>query len=328
MKKFGVIYDNIITIDNLLLAWREFLCGKRQRIDMVNFQSRLMDNICVLQQELVDKNYCHGSYCEFNISDPKPRIIHKAAVRDRLVHHLLYTQLYSYFDTKFIYDSYSCRLGKGTHKAMRRFKNFGLVVSKNNSKNAWILKGDIKKFFASIDHEILITALKGYIADEDLLWLLSHIVDSFSTAGKLRVGLPLGNLTSQLLVNIYMNEFDQFVKRELKMRHYIRYADDFVIFYENYDYLVSLIPLIEKFLMNSLKLSLHPDKLFIKTLASGVDFLGWVHFPKHRVMRRATKLRMMRKLATNQKEATRNSYLGLIKHGNTYKLRASLFGEY
>ena len=133
-------------------------------------------------------------------------------------------------------------------------------------------------------------------------------------------GLPLGNLTSQLLVNVYMNEFDQFVKRELKVKYYIRYADDFVILQNNKMELENLLPKIAYFLNESLKLSLHPDKVFIKTFASGVDFLGWVHFPRHRVLRTSTKRKMFRNLQKNSKPESIRAYFGLISHGNSYKL--------
>jgi len=164
----------------------------------------LTDHILQLHQDLKDKTYRHGKYHAFKINDPKPRDIHKASVRDRLVHHSIYKILYPYFDNKFIFDSYSCRLDKGTHKAIARFKNFSQKVSVNNTRTVWILKGDIKKFFASIDHIILQGILKRYIVDQDILWLLNQLISSFNTEDKTNVGLPLGNLTSQLFVNIYI----------------------------------------------------------------------------------------------------------------------------
>ncbi|MEX2014027.1 MAG: reverse transcriptase/maturase family protein [Parcubacteria group bacterium] len=264
----------------------------------------------------------HGGYHAFNISDPKPRNIHKASVRDRLLHHAIYRVLYSFFDKKFISDSYSCRLNKGTHKAMERFKIFAYKVSKNNTKQCWILKCDIKKFFASIDHTVLKNILERYIKDKDILWLLFQIIDSFETStGR---GLPLGNLTSQLLVNIYMNEFDQFVKHKLKVKYYIRYADDFVILHQSKDHLTYLRHGVNMFLEEKLKLSLYPDKVFIKTLSSGVDFLGWVHFPHHRILRTVTKRRMLKNLSGNTSDETRVSYLGMLKHGNTYKIQKQI----
>lgn len=321
MKKFDCSYNNIITTENLLRAWEEFLSGKKNRIDVAVFQNRLMNNICDLHNELANKTYRHGEYHAFNISDPKPRNIHKATVRDRLLHHLLHAELYPHFDRKFIHDSYSCRINKGTHKAMDRFRDFGRIVSKNDTRACWVLKCDIRKFFANIDHAILKDMLVRHINDGDLLELLGHIIDSFSTQGRTDAGLPLGNLTSQLLVNVYMNEFDHFMKRTIKVTHYIRYADDFAILHEDPDYLATLIPQISDFLGTKLKLSLHPDKVFIKTLASGVDFLGWVHFPHHRVLRTATKRRMFANPGIYAAdESVVNSYKGLLSHGNGYKL--------
>ena len=313
-------FEDIISAENLLEAWKEFIKGKRSKSDVQEFSLNLMDNILSLHQELSNHIYIHGGYQAFNISDPKPRNIHKASVRDRLLHHAIYRILYPFFDRTFIDDSYSCREGKGTHKAISRFRNFSRKVSKNNTKTCWILKCDIKKFFASIDHKILKEILKVYIPDKNILWLLDRVIDSFSS-NNFGVGLPLGNLTSQLLVNIYMNEFDQFIKHKLKAKYYIRYADDFVIFSDNKESLQNQILLIKEFLKNKLKLELHPNKVFIKTLASGVDFLGWVNFTEHRVLRTTTKRRMLKRIKENPKSETINSYLGLLKHGNTYRLR-------
>ena len=194
LKRCIHTYDNIISLENLLEAWQEFLKGKRKRKDVQEFQLNLMDNIFSLHNELKNKTYKHGPYHAFNISDPKPRNIHKATVRDRLLHHAIYRVLYPYFDKKFISDSYSCRLNKGTHKALERFKQFGNRVSKNNTKQCFILKCDIKKFFANIDHQILLNILDKHIEDKDILWLLETVIKSFNP------GLPLGNLTSPLLV--------------------------------------------------------------------------------------------------------------------------------
>ncbi len=166
--------------------------GKRNRRDVQEFQRDLMSNIISLHQDLVNKNYKHGHYYAFNISDPKPRNIHKAQVRDRLLHHAIYRVLYPFFDSKFIADSYSCRINKGTHKALERFKYFGGKVSKNNTHTCYVLKCDIRKFFANINHEILKQILEKNIKDRDILWLLSQIIDSFEATR----GLPLGNLTS------------------------------------------------------------------------------------------------------------------------------------
>ena len=323
-------YNNIISIKNLCDAWTEFIRGKKSKKDVAEFSLNLSQNIYRLHEDLRTKTYRHGAYEAFSISDPKPRSIHKATVRDRLLHHAIYRVLYQYFDRKFIYDSYSCRHFKGTHRALNRFNDFVSQVSQSNSRTCWVLKCDVRKFFASIDQAMLIHIFKRHITDADTTWLIERIVESFQSTGPGK-GLPLGNLTSQLLVNIYMNEFDQFMKHTLKAKYYIRYADDFVILDQDRHKLEMIRAEITKFLGEKLRLMLHPDKVFIKTVASGVDFLGWVHFPKHRVLRTATKRRMFRNIAVktalndpDKLEATVASYRGMLKHGDAYKLGTKL----
>lgn len=347
-------FEDIIKLENLLAAWQEFLRGKRNRKDVQEFSTNLMDNIFSLHYDLLYQTYKHGGYEAFKINDPKPRDIHKASVRDRLLHHAVYRILYPFFAKTFIADSYSCQIGKGTHKAINRFRQFARKVSKNNTRTCYVLKGDIKKFFASIDHNILLETLNEYIPDKNIIWLLEKIIGSFSSARK-GIGLPLGNLTSQLFVNIYMNRFDQFVKHKIKDNQfakiispeppltplclslgalaerekgggtrYIRYADDFVIFSENKKWLEDIVPAIAKFLREELKLELHPDKLFIKTIASGVDFLGWVNFPDHRILRTKTKKRVIKRILKNGNQEIISSYLGLLKHGNAKKIRSKI----
>lgn len=316
-------YKDIISLENLYLAWEEFVKDKRSKYDVIEFSIYLSKNIFDLHLDLKNKVYKHSQYESFSINDPKPRNIHKAKVRDRLLHHAIYRILYPYFDKKFIYDSYSCRNNKGTHKATKRLIEFARRESLKHSHTCWILKCDIKKFFASVDHEILYSILEKYPLDEDALGLIKEVVGSFSYKQKGK-GLPLGNLTSQLLVNIYMNEFDQYMKHELKTKYYIRYADDFVILNRDKDYLLKILPKINNFLKERLDLRLHPNKVKIGTYSSGVDFLGWVHFVDHRVLRTSTKRRMFKKLSNNLDSRSLTSYFGLIKHGNTKKLEREL----
>lgn len=311
--------EDIASLDNLLVAWKEFIRGKRKKKDVQEFHCLLMDNLILLRDDLLTNTYSHGAYHGFKISDPKPRDIHKATVRDRITHHAIYRVLYPLFDRTWISDSYSCRIGKGTHRAVQKFNTYARKTSKNNTQTAWVLKCDIRKFFASIDHEVLMQILSKRISDTRTLNLVRDIIGSFTSTGPGK-GLPLGNLTSQMLVNIYMNEFDQFVKHKLKQKYYIRYADDFCILSGNRNELVQLIPVIKEFLITHLKLELHPTKVYIKTIASGVDFLGWVHFPDHSVLRTATKKRMLRNLRESAHEARIESYLGLLSHGNAKKL--------
>lgn len=312
-------YKEIISVENLLAAWSEFVSGKRDKKDVEEFQASFMDNILELHRQLSAGTYTHGPYYAFKIADPKPRDIHKALVRDRLVHHAIYRILYPIFDRTWIADSYSCRDNKGTHRAMNRFRRFGYQVSKNDTKTCWVLKCDIRKFFASINQEILLDIVSKHVCDPKTMALIKEIVNSFHSTAP-GTGLPLGNLTSQLLVNVYMNEFDQFAKHRLKATHYIRYADDFVILSRDKEWLEGLIPKIATFLDEGLRLVLHPNKVSISTLSSGVDFLGWVHFPDHRVLRTSSKRRMIRTLKESRKEARVQSYKGMLRHGNAHTL--------
>lgn len=315
-------YDEIISPENLLESWCEFIKGKRSRLDVQIFERDLMTNIISLHESLRDGTYQHSEYEAFVVSDPKTRSIHKAAVRDRLLHRAIYRKLYPFFDRTFVADSFSCRLDKGTHRSLDRFACLARRASNDHHKTVWVLKCDIRKFFASINHAQLLSLLDTRIVDKKLVALLRQIIGSFNS-GMAGIGLPLGNLTSQLFANVYMNAFDQFVKHRLHIKHYIRYADDFVFIHKDRGYLESLLPLVDVFLKDELGLQLHPNKIELKTVASGIDFLGWVHFPDHRVLRTTTKRRMFRTTEANPKAEVKVAYLGLLSHGNAYKLRPS-----
>ncbi|MEK7565090.1 MAG: reverse transcriptase domain-containing protein [Patescibacteria group bacterium] len=298
----------------MFLAWREFKKGKRKRLDVQEFEFNLEDNLFQLHNELKDKTYQHGRYIPFYVTDPKLRHIHKATVRDRVLHQAVFRVLYPIFDRNFIFDSYSCRVGKGTHKAVSHLETSCRKLSQNNSKTIFALKCDIKKFFDSIDQNILTNLIQTKIKDANVIWLVEVIIKSFSK------GLPLGNVTSQLFANIYLNELDQFVKHSLKEKYYIRYCDDFVILGENPNILQGLSKNIDEFLEKSLKLSLHPNKIIMRKYIQGLDFLGYVVLPSHRVLRTRTKHRMLKKVNTKNLA----SYLGVLGHCNGYNLKKLL----
>jgi len=201
--------------------------------------------------------------------------------------------------------------------------NYNSIISMENLLTAWVLKCDIRKFFASIDHARLKQILARHIFDRDFLWLCTQVIDSFNS-GIEGMGLPLGNLTSQLFGNVYLHELDMYVKQELRVRHYIRYADDFVFLSQDRSQLENLLPKIRELLLKNLKLDLHKDKVFIQTFTSGVDFLGWVHFPHYRKLRTVTKNRVLKNLEWYPRRETLNSYRGLLKHGNTHKILLKL----
>lgn len=317
-------YIELTQIDNLFQAWSEFRRGKGKKRDVQVFERNLEDNLFRLQENLKNKTYRHGGYQEFYVHDPKRRHIHKAEVADRVVHHLLYKFLYEVFDPIFIHDSYSCRIDKGTHKAVLRLEKFTRKVSRNYTTECWALKCDIKKFFASADHEILKELLKRRIKDKDILWLLSQVIDSFrSTVGKEK-GIPLGNLTSQVFANIYLNELDQFVKHKLKAKYYLRYADDFLLLSSDKKLLESYIIPIREFLQDTLKLELHPKKIILRRLDWGIDFLGYIVLPHYRLPRTKTKRRVFKKLKekvnSDSFEQSSQSYLGYLGHAKSFKV--------
>lgn len=331
MKIFSNIFDHIISPENLFSAWEEFKKDKQQKLDVQRFEFDLERNLFQLQRDLKDKTYIHGPYEGFYICDPKVRHIHKAIVRDRVLHHAICKVLNPIFEPTFIPTSFSCRVGYGTHRGVAVLEDMVRKVSRNNTSPCYILKCDIKKFFDTVDHGILLSILSKRIKDEETMWLLEEIIESFPK------GLPIGNLTSQIFANIYMNEFDQFVKHTLKAKYYVRYTDDFAIVSDNeYTLRGGGLTSIEKFLKERLKLTLHPKKVFIRKLHQGIDFLGYVIFPKHRLVRRETKCRIFAKLQQRVREyhegriteltleQSLQSYLGVLSHANAYGLSQDL----
>ena len=320
MKVFHTLYLKIISIENLFQAWGEFKKDKRRKKDVQFFEINLEDNLFGLHKKLKSGNYRHGKYTAFNIYDPKLRHIHKAQVHDRIIHHAVVSILEPIFDETFIYDSYSCRVNKGTHRAVKRLFRLVRKVSKNYRKDCFILKLDIKKFFESVDHAILLSIIKRKIKDEDLLWLLGNILKSFSK-GK---GIPIGNLTSQLFANIYLNELDQFVKHRLKVRYYLRYADDFVILGSDLNKLIKHTSILAVFLRDNLNLDLHSKKIIIRKYTRGIDFLGYVVLPHYRLPRAKTRRRVFKKLKekvnSSSFEQSLHSYLGYLSHANSFEL--------
>lgn len=334
MKVFSHIYNEITSLDNLFQAWDEFKRGKRGKIDVGYFERYLEDNIFQLRQELVSKTYKHSPYTGFYIHDPKVRHIHKAIVRDRIVHHALFNALNPIFDPTFISDSYSSRKGYGTHKGFKKLVSYCRKVSRNYTGDCWALKCDIKKFFDSVDHRILLEIVKTKIKDPDTIRLIKKVVKSYETAeGK---GLPIGNLISQLFANIYLNKLDQFVKHKLKAKYYLRYADDFIVLHKDFWFLTRAVEEIKRFIEGELKLELHKDKVFFRKLSWGIDFVGYIALPNHQVVRTKTKRRIYRKVKEsvtiykkgNLELVSLNqsiqSYLGILKHANTHKLETDL----
>lgn len=343
MKFYINLFDQIISTENLFAAWDGFKVGKRGKLDVMRFERHLEENIFKLRGELINKTYKHSPYSGFYIRDPKQRHIHKASVRDRVLHHALFSVLNPIFEEAFIPTSFSCRIGYGTHRGVLALEKALRKIAKNGTADCYVLKCDVEKFFDTVDHKILVEIFRKRIKDSDTLWLLKQVISSYVTERERerdgecpKKGIPIGNLTSQLFANVYMNEFDQFVKHRLKVKHYFRYTDDFVIVSDDRDYLHDLLPLVNRFLREKLNLELHPHKVSFRRLHQGVDFLGYVIFPKHRLLRSKTRRRIFKKIRKGVKDyksgdickltldQSLQSYLGVLSHADTYRLGEDL----
>ena len=336
MKVYNNLYSKVISVENLFQAWAEFRSDKQQKPDVMKFERHLEENIFDLHHLLRKKQYEHGAYQAFYIHDPKQRLIHKATIQDRVLHHAIFKVLNPVFEPTFIAHSFSCRIGKGTHKGVAALATMLRKISKNNTKPCFALKCDVRKFFATVDQDILFSILQKRIQDEDMLKLLHKIVYSFNRTGAPHKGIPIGNLTSQLFANIYMNELDQFVKHQLRVKHYVRYTDDFVIVADNTQYLQGLLPKIQEFLRDVLLLELHPNKISIRKFSQGIDFLGYVVLPNYSVLRTKTKRRILSKLDNNIQglkngavsegyfHQSLQSYLGVLSHANSYNVEQNI----
>lgn len=318
-------YSTLISIENIFQAWSGFRKGKGTKRDVQILERHLEDNIFDLHNKLKNKTYKHSTYKDFYVNDPKRRHIHKSNASDRVLHHLLYRHLYEIFDKKFIYDSYSCRKGKGTHKAVIRLEKLTRIVSRNYTRECWALKLDIKKFFDSIDHNFLKVLIHRSVKDKDINKLIDEVIDSFHSEVGESNGIPLGNLTSQIFANIYLNELDQFVKRTLKVKYYLRYADDFIILDSDRRHLDTYLNSINEYVQNSLKLELHPKKIIISKLTWGIDFCGYIVLPRYTLPRTKTKRRIFKKISKfHAGEQSLQSYLGYLSHANTHNTSQSL----
>jgi len=346
MKTHNKLFNRLCAFENLFDAARKAQRSKRFQAEVARFNFHLEKELYRLREELQTQTYQPGEYHEFYIYEPKRRKISAAPYRDRVVHHALCNVIEPIFDPTFIFDSYACRKVKGTNKAVDRFTEF-------SRKNTYVLKCDIKKYFPSIDHAILKSRFRRKIRDAKVLWLMDRIVDSSNpqeavhayfegddllTPLTRRRGIPIGNLTSQFFANIYLNGFDHFVKEQLGCKYYIRYVDDFVVLEKDKARLHQVKAEIETYLARC-RLKLHPDKCQVFPVKTGTDFLGYQVFPTHRKLRAASVTRARRRLRrlraayeagtiswTDVNHCVQ-SWLGHIKHADTYGLRRAIFSE-
>ncbi len=305
MKTYRNLYRQVCSEDNLELAWRKARKGKTLRQYIIDFEENIEDNLALLKTELLLHSYRPLPLKTFTLRDPKTRKISISDFRDRVVHHAICNVIEPLFDKTFIYDSYANRKGKGTLAAIKRLEKFQRKVSHNrtiikkfNQKDnfrGFFFKGDIKHYFDTISHEKLMEIIKRKIKDKKLLFLIKNILNNHNLKedGK---GMPLGNLTSQFLANVYLNELDQFVKHQLKAKYYLRYVDDFVILDNDEKRLYFYEEKINHFIKNHLSIELNDDKVKIKPLQRGIEFLGFRAFYYHKLLRKRSPGRFHCKL--------------------------------
>lgn len=329
MKIYKSIFDKIVALENLFLAWDKFKSDKQNKKDVLRFERYLEQNIFQLHRDLINKTYKHGAYKGFFIYDPKKRHIHKATVRDRILHHAVFNILNPIFEPTFIANSFSCRVNKGTHRGVEILAKITRQISKNYNQPCFVLKCDIKKFFDSISHGVLLEVIDRRIKDGDAMWLIKEIIESYANDNFIiKKGLPIGNLTSQLFANIYLNELDQFIKHTLKIKNYVRYTDDFIIVSSNESFLQDTIKPISDYLSQKLILKLHPKKIIIRKIIQGIDFLGYTILPHCRLVRTKTRQRIFKKILKKVSEQSLQSYLGVFSHANAYKLSNELKNQF
>jgi RNA-directed DNA polymerase len=361
-----------IELADLFTAYAECRRNKRRTLNALAFEVDYERELIALHEDINTGTYQPGRSMAFVVDKPVKREIFAADFRDRVVHHLIINKLNPLFEKEFIYDSYACRLGRGTHFGIQRIDRFIRQCSLNYTTDCYVLKLDIQGFFMAIDKRILWAMLRGFIvqhyphADRDALLSLCHKIltknptkNCFIKGRRLNwrdlppdkslfhsaplCGLPIGNLTSQVFANVYLNAFDHFIKHDMNVRYYGRYVDDFVLVHQDLAYLKSLIPIITDFLKSSLKLTLHPKKMHLQHYTKGVNFLGVVIKP-HRItsgrrikgnfydaIARQNHIVSKEKPSNDARAAflcSMNSYLGLMKHYSTYRLRRRMLKKH
>ncbi|MEA3414070.1 MAG: reverse transcriptase domain-containing protein [Nanoarchaeota archaeon] len=282
MKTYKNLYEQIISLSNLITAHKKAKKGKTNKKYVKEFEENIAYNLKVLHDELKNTNYSPKSLKTFILRDPKTRKISKSAFRDRIVHHALCNIIEPIFDKSFIFDSCANRKGKGTFLAIKRFDRFQKKGTSNFSKQGFCFKADIKHYFREVDRKLLLKIISKKIKCENTLNLIKIILNNFNS----KKGMPLGNLTSQFFANVYLNELDKFVKHKLKAKYYVRYVDDFIILNPSKKQLEVWEEEIKIFLKGNLKLELHKDKSKIHSLSKGVDFVGFRNFYYFRLLRK------------------------------------------
>jgi len=326
MKRHGNLFGKIVETDNIYLAYKKARKGKGWQDTVKRFERNLDENITSIQQLLISKTYITSDYTERTIYEPKQRIIYKLPFNpDRIIQHAIMNVVEPIWDNLMIHDSYSCRKGKGIHAASKRTSEFIRHIYPG-----YCLKMDIRKFYPSINHEIMFNIVQQNIKCRNTLELFEDIIYSIPN-GK---NIPIGNYTSQWLGNLYMNELDQFLKHEMHVNHYIRYCDDFLILHKDKKYLHELADIIESFVDHELDMSLSKNDIF--PISHGIDFVGYRHFKNHILVRKSTANRIKQRLSNlpmrlSDGEITKDQYrstiastLGWLQWSNSHNFRQSI----
>jgi len=321
MKRINNLFEKIVTKDNLLLAYQKARKGKSGQYGVRIFEKNVEKNIDQIYDKLMSGTYRTSEYSIFRIYEPKEREIFRLPFKDRIVHHAIMNILEPIWVSVFISHSYSCIKGKGIHGVLKTIKH-----DLNDVENTqYCLKLDIKKFYPSIDHDILKSIIRKKIKDTRLLKLLDEIIDSVE-------GVPIGNYLSQFFANLYLSYFDHYLKEEKKVKYYYRYADDMVILAPNKPYLHALLVDMNDYLTNQLNLQIKGNYQVFPTDVRGIDFVGYVFRHTHILMRKTIKVRFCRKAAKlNKKKLDPKQYkmqiaphLGWAKHCNSKHLQKKI----
>ena len=317
MKSFNNLYDKIYSFENLHLAYLKARRNKRYKKEVLEFSSNLQENLIELHTELIWRTYKPGRYREFYVYDPKVRLILALPFKDRVMHQALCNVIDPIFEKTFISDSFACRKGKGTLAGVERNEEF-LFKELSKHEKVYCLKMDIRKYFYNIDHDVLKKLIRKKIRCKRTLWLTDVIINSTENPG-----IPVGNLTSQLFANVYLNQVDHFIKEELKVKHYVRYMDDMIILNSSKAQLWQWLNEIRQHL-KTLHLELN-EKTAVFNSAKGIDFLGYRQFHNGRILRKRVMIRNYKKfnkfikssVSTTKINKSLQSLFGQCKHCNS-----------
>jgi len=339
MLTYGGLWERVTDFEELYLAYRRARRGKRNSAEMAGFAYDLEAQLLRLRRELRGETYALSPYRSFEILDPKRRTIYAAAFRDRVVHHALYAAIEPIFDVRMIEDSYACRVGKGTHAALDALDRHWLAAQVAWGQ-PWVAQLDIHRYFYSIDHGILADMMCCRLREAPLIRLVRKIVSSLSTGEAAGIGIPIGNLTSQLFANVYLDALDQYARRELKIPHYLRYMDDVAIFAESKTVASEWLGALGEYAEDRLHLRLNERRTVVMPERCGVSWLGWRmlapgqrRLSRRMVVRSARRLREVSEalasgeMTPEEVQQRLASWIGHVKHGNTWRLRESLLNS-